>query len=54
MANQIAELDAHLELLVHIADEFEQQVGPCPTTRPMMIAWLTEWIRSPGLGRNLG
>ena len=47
MANQMAELDAYLELLAHIADELEQQVGPCPTTRPMLIAWLTEWIRSP-------
>lgn len=47
MANQIAELDAYLELLAQIADELEQQVAPCPTTRPMLIAWLTEWIRSP-------
>lgn len=47
MANQIAELDAHLELLAQVADELEQQVAPCPTTRPMLIAWLTEWIRSP-------
>lgn len=47
MANQIAELDEHLELLAQIADELEQQVAPCPTTRPMLIAWLTEWIRSP-------
>lgn len=46
MANQIAELDAYLELLAQIADELEQQVAPCPTTRPMLIAWLTEWIRS--------
>lgn len=47
MANQIAELDAYLELLAQIADELEQQVARCPTTRPMLIAWLTEWIRSP-------
>ena len=47
MANEIAELDAHLELLTQVADELEQQVAPCPTTRPMLIAWLTEWIRSP-------
>ncbi|MBK4992403.1 hypothetical protein IAE39_000577 [Pseudomonas sp. S37] len=47
MANQIAELDAHLELLAQVADELEQQVAPCPTTRPLLIAWLTEWIRSP-------
>ncbi len=47
MAKQIAELDAYLELLDHIADELEKQVGACPTTRPMLIAWLTEWIRSP-------
>jgi len=47
MANQIAELDAYLELLAQIADELEHQVAPCPTTRPMLIAWLTEWIRSP-------
>jgi len=47
MANQIAELDAYLELLAQIADELEQQVAPCSTTRPMLIAWLTEWIRSP-------
>jgi len=47
MANQIAELDAYLELLAQIADELEQQVAPCPTTRPVLIAWLTEWIRSP-------
>ena len=46
MANQIAELDAHFELLAHIADELEQQVGPCPTTRPLLIAWLMGWIRS--------
>ncbi|AOX11866.1 hypothetical protein Q5O_10460 [Pseudomonas putida JB] len=46
MANQIAELDAHLELLAQVADELEKQVAPCPTTRPMLIAWLTEWIRS--------
>lgn len=46
MANQIAELDAHLELLAQVA-ELEQQVAPCPTTRPVLIAWLTEWIRSP-------
>ncbi len=47
MANQIAELKAHLELLAQVADELEQQVAPCPTTRPVLIAWLTEWIRSP-------
>lgn len=47
MANQIAELEAHLELLAQVADELEQQVAPCPTTRPVLIAWLTEWIRSP-------
>lgn len=46
MANQIAELDAHFELLAQIADELEKQIGACPTTRPMLIAWLTEWIRS--------
>jgi len=47
MANRIAELDAYLELLAQIADELEQQVAPCPTSRPMLIAWLTEWIQSP-------
>jgi len=47
MVDQIAELDTYLELLGHIADELEHQVAPCPTTRPMLIAWLTEWIRSP-------
>lgn len=47
MSNQIADLDGYLELLGHIADELEHQVGPCPVTRPMLIAWLTEWIRSP-------
>ncbi|MEN4825685.1 hypothetical protein ABEH27_04115 [Pseudomonas sp. P39-UII1] len=47
MVDQIAELDAYLELLGQIADELEHQVAPCPTTRPMLIAWLTEWIRSP-------
>lgn len=47
MANQIAELDAYLELLAQVAEELEQQVAPCPTSRPMLIAWLTEWIRSP-------
>ncbi len=46
MANQIAELDAHFELLARIADELEQQVGSCPTTRPLLIAWLIGWIRS--------
>ncbi|MDF2792394.1 MAG: hypothetical protein K0S85_147 [Pseudomonas orientalis] len=47
MANQIAKLDAHLVLLTQVADELERQVAPCPTTRLMLIAWLTEWIRSP-------
>ncbi|WP_409289952.1 hypothetical protein [Pseudomonas sp. KCJK8927] len=47
MANQIAELEALLELIAQVAEELEQQVALCPTTRPMLIAWLTEWIRSP-------
>lgn len=47
MVNQIADLDAYLALLEPIADELEQQVAPCNATRPMLIAWLTEWIRSP-------
>lgn len=47
MANQIAELDAYLGLLAQIADELERQMAPCPMARPMLIAWLTEWIRSP-------
>lgn len=47
MASQIAELDAYLELLGQIADELERQVATCPNTRPLLIAWLTEWIQSP-------
>lgn len=46
MTDQIAQLDLDFELLAKIADELEQQVAPCPTTRPMLIAWLMEWIRS--------
>ncbi|MBB3271356.1 UNVERIFIED_ORG: hypothetical protein J2W65_002420 [Pseudomonas parafulva] len=46
MVGHIAEWDADLELLGQIADELEHQVAPCPTTRPMLIAWLVEWTRS--------
>ena len=46
MANQIAELDAYVQPLAQTADELEQQIGPCPT-RPILIAWLTEWVLSP-------
>ncbi len=53
MADQIAELDAYLELITQIADELERQIAPCPMTRPMLIAWLIEWIRSPEALREI-
>ncbi|PYB78782.1 hypothetical protein DMX11_07500 [Pseudomonas sp. LB-090624] len=53
MVNQIAELDGYLALLAQIADELEQQVAPCPMTQPLLIAWLTEWVRSPDALREI-
>ncbi|EKT4481962.1 hypothetical protein QEM02_002053 [Pseudomonas putida] len=57
MVDKIAQLDADMAILGQVADELERQVSPSPVTRPLAIAWLTEWARQPGavpeLGRNL-
>ncbi|QDY40332.1 hypothetical protein CHR26_20410 [Pseudomonas putida] len=55
--DKIAQLDVDMAILGQVADELERQISPCPVTRPLVIAWLTEWARQPGavpdLGRNL-
>lgn len=43
MDDPLAKLDHYIETLGPIADALEQQVGPCPGTRPALIAWLMEW-----------
>lgn len=48
MTDQIAQLDADIALLAQIAAELERQVGPSPFTRPLVIAWLTEWMKNAG------
>jgi hypothetical protein len=57
MVDKIAQLDAEMSILGQVADELERQVSPSPVTRPLVIAWLTEWARQPNavheLGRNL-
>ena len=45
MTDQITQLDEDLKVLDQIADELERQVAPCPVTRLLLIAWLTEWVR---------
>ncbi len=47
MIDPIMQLDAEFERLGQIADELERQVAICPVTRPMLIAWLTEWAPGP-------
>ncbi|MCH7300806.1 hypothetical protein D3C76_460420 [compost metagenome] len=47
MKDQITKLGETLEGLAQIADELERQVAPCPVTRLLLIAWLTEWVRGP-------
>ena len=55
--DKIAQLDVDMAILGQVADELERQISPSPVTRPLVIAWLTEWARQPGtvpdLGRNL-
>jgi len=53
MADQMANLDAYLKQLARVANELERQVAPCPATRPMLIAWLTERVRSPDALREI-
>ncbi|NIF28899.1 hypothetical protein F3J44_21275 [Pantoea sp. Tr-811] len=53
MADQMAEMDAYMEYIDQVADELERQVAPCPTTRPMLIAWLTERVRNPDSAREI-
>ncbi|UUJ40873.1 hypothetical protein L1A22_00695 [Pseudomonas extremaustralis] len=48
MADQIARLDAELVFLDQIAAELERQVGPSTVTRPLVIAWLSEWLKVAG------
>ncbi|QKL02333.1 hypothetical protein GEV39_13455 [Pseudomonas sp. NY5710] len=50
MDDPLAKLDHYIESLGPIADALEQQVGPCPTTRPVLIAWLTQ-IKQTDLAR---
>jgi len=47
MTDPIMQLDAELEWLGEIADELERQVAPCPVTRVLLVAWLTEWVPTP-------
>lgn len=47
MTDPILQLDAELEWLGEIADELERQVAPCPVTRILLVAWLTEWVPTP-------
>ncbi|MFV3290492.1 hypothetical protein ACNFBR_17300 [Pseudomonas sp. NY11955] len=51
MADQIARLDAEIAFLDQIAAELERQVGPSPVTRPLVIAWLSEWLRVEGVSK---
>ncbi len=47
MVDPIMQLDAELAWLGEIANELERQVAPCPVTRLLLVAWLTEWVRTP-------
>ena len=57
MTDQITQLDEDLKVLDQIADELERQVAPCPVTRLLLLAWLTEWVRGresqAGLAQDL-
>lgn len=48
MTDQIAKLDAEIAFLGQIATELERQVGPNPVTRPLVVAWLAEWMKDSG------
>ncbi|ENB9665181.1 MULTISPECIES: hypothetical protein [Pseudomonas] len=48
MVDQLAQLDAKIAFLDHVAAELERQVGPSPVTRTLVIAWLTEWLKQSG------
>jgi len=48
MADQIDRLDAEIAFLDQVAAELERQVGPCPVTRSLVIAWLSEWVARAG------
>ncbi len=52
MTDPILQLDAELEWLGEIADELERQVAPCPVTRVLLVAWLTEWVPPPKGGQR--
>ena len=45
--DQITKLDDSIERLARIADELEQQVTPCPTSRLRLITWVTDWVGNP-------
>ncbi|MFK0271165.1 hypothetical protein [Pseudomonas asiatica] len=45
--DQITQLDESIERLSRIADELEQQIAPCPASRLTLVAWVTDWVRSP-------
>lgn len=45
--DQITMLDDSIERLSRIADELEQQIAPCPASRLRLVAWVTDWVKSP-------
>lgn len=45
--DQITMLDDSIVRLSRIADELEQQVAPCPASRLRLVAWVTDWVKSP-------
>ncbi len=45
--DQITQLDDSIERLARIADELEQQIAPCPASRLRLVAWVTDWVKSP-------
>lgn len=47
MVDPMVQLDTELAWLGEIANQLERQVAPCPVTRLLLVAWLTEWLRTP-------